>query len=531
MNSTSSTPSDAPPKSPSSRLGRFLRGFLILTASLVTIWALACAIENLRAALAWRKCQAELAAKGEKLRYQELIIPAIPDDQNFAATPLWKGLLDIDYTPGITNRFRDTNSLQRAENLSLVLREPGQKKGWVTEPSMGRRAHADRCDFTGWQAAFRKDTNYPAYPSATTPARDILKAMERFEPDLAEIREGAKRPSSRFNLDYEQGFQTMLPHLARMKGLSRIFSLRALALLEEGRTDEAMSEVQIGFRLAEASGSDGLIISALVAIALDAITLQPVWEGTITHHWSEPQLARLQEQLLTIRHLPRITQSFRMERAIVNLTMDKCMRARNPLAAMQQFGDIDDQGNSANQRSFTESIGSLAPSGWIRQNQVRLNDGYQNLIEHAPDLDRVGQRFDPESFSAAELEVVQQGFLPYRIFARALFPAVTKMLTKAVTIETEFRCAATGIALERYRLAEGHHPDTLQALVPRYLKAIPIDPFTGAPLKYIRKPDGSRVVYSVGTDLKDNEGVGYRPNAKGVNTNRDTDLVWIIPAN
>lgn len=52
------------------------------------------------------------------------------------------------------------------------------------------------------------------------------------------------------------------------------------------------------------------------------------------------------------------------------------------------------------------------------------------------------------------------------------------------------RCAATGVACERFRLVRGRWPDTLDALCPEFLPAVPLDPFDGQPLKYTKRPDG-----------------------------------------
>ncbi len=65
------------------------------------------------------------------------------------------------------------------------------------------------------------------------------------------------------------------------------------------------------------------------------------------------------------------------------------------------------------------------------------------------------------------------------------------------------------IALERYRLAKGVYPDTLDALIPAYLDRIPPDRFDGKPLKY-RLADGRAVLYSIGADLKDDGGTPMR---------------------
>jgi hypothetical protein len=80
----------------------------------------------------------------------------------------------------------------------------------------------------------------------------------------------------------------------------------------------------------------------------------------------------------------------------------------------------------------------------------------------------------------------------------------------------EAGCAAAALAAERYRLAENRWPNSLDALVPRYLEAVPTDPFDGRPLRLRRLPDGL-IIYSVGPDRVDDLGKLNRqePGAPG----------------
>jgi hypothetical protein len=61
------------------------------------------------------------------------------------------------------------------------------------------------------------------------------------------------------------------------------------------------------------------------------------------------------------------------------------------------------------------------------------------------------------------------------------------------------------IAVERYRLANGRWPESLQELSPNLLNTGPLGPFDGAPLRYRRVADGV-VIYTVGNDGTDDGG-------------------------
>ena len=64
------------------------------------------------------------------------------------------------------------------------------------------------------------------------------------------------------------------------------------------------------------------------------------------------------------------------------------------------------------------------------------------------------------------------------------------------------RCAAAGMAVERFRWAKGRWPKTLDEIPKDILTEIPLDPYDGKPLKYIRRRDGV-TVYATGNDAHD----------------------------
>ena len=122
---------------------------------------------------------------------------------------------------------------------------------------------------------------------------------------------------------------------------------------------------------------------------------------------------------------------------------------------------------------------------------------------------------------------------PKRSVTGISFEAETKKVkvnTVPVSSNLQVKCRAktndsllqTMIALRLYALDHnGELPDSLTAIVPQYLSAIPLDDFDGKPIRYSK---AHRIIYSVGKNLKDNGGVFASPSEK-----RDTphiDLAW-----
>lgn len=80
-----------------------------------------------------------------------------------------------------------------------------------------------------------------------------------------------------------------------------------------------------------------------------------------------------------------------------------------------------------------------------------------------------------------------------------------------------------GIALERHRLAHGGYPQRLEPLVPEFLEAHPVDPWSGRLPGFRKLPGGGLKLWSIGSDRIDD---GGRPGPHW----DEEDRVWTIPA-
>lgn len=100
------------------------------------------------------------------------------------------------------------------------------------------------------------------------------------------------------------------------------------------------------------------------------------------------------------------------------------------------------------------------------------------------------------------------------LFCHALEPGYSHAVEQQVNARTRLQATATRLALERYKLAQGHYPDTLNQLVPTYLPELPADPFNpGHPLNYLLRDD-TPYIYSVGSNGIDNQATPAPPNTR-----------------
>ena len=71
---------------------------------------------------------------------------------------------------------------------------------------------------------------------------------------------------------------------------------------------------------------------------------------------------------------------------------------------------------------------------------------------------------------------------------------------KTLRSQATVNLAIAACALERYKLANAHYPETLATLTPQFVATVPRDPVDGQPLRYRLTADRQYVLYSIGTD-------------------------------
>lgn len=492
---------------------RFVKFAFFGIVALILLGLLAAGFENWRGRRAWERFRAEWEAKGEQFDRTALIPKPVPPEQNFAMTPLLAPLLDYD--PNNPAKWRDPAGRDRANAVSGALGNyPGRKA-----PPPGNWQTATMIDLQQWQDYFIGHTNYPSVTNSGNPARDVLAALRKFDPELDELAAASTRPYSVFPVHYEEHINTLLPHLATLKGIAQLVRLRALARLGADDKAGAFRDVKLGLRLTEAASSEPITISHLVRIASLQITMQPVWEGLARHQWTEEQLTELQSALAKTHVLDDYGRTIRGERAFSNLMIDE-------LRTGKHF-DLNDVLGNGNDQSVVSSARRFVPSGWFYQNQLTLNRLYQERC--LPLVDATKHRvYVQQTREADDVPELKSRSL-YNIFARLLFPAIAKLAAKFANGQTTVDLATVACALERHRLATGQYPEQLDLLVPRFIATIPTDVITGELLKYRREPDGTFVLYSVGWNETDDGGEpGVTKSGAAVDPTQG-DWVWRYP--
>lgn len=530
----------------------FLKRAAFALAAMITVIVLALAVENWRNRRALNAYVAEWEAKGERFDPAALIPSKVPDDQNFAMTPL----LAPNFRPGQphgTNRITPRTTLPQ---LSLTRMRTDYLPGGPTNQATGNFARGRRNDLRAWQDYYRAPTQpagaghddperryglsatatagnpsmrshadrarpaltneFPVTAEAQTPARDVLHALRRFESEFRELDSAADRPYAQFPILADQlDVDSVLPRLARAKQIMLVLNLRASAALADGRSDLAFATTKAGLRLCDTVGAEPFLVSHLLALTAQGIMTQPLWEGLADHRWTEPQLEYFQRYLAAIDFFAAFRRAVRWERAVFQIMP---MMTQPAIASPTELSP--NEAPSAQLQKMQKTFGRM-PKGWIYQNQLALYRLYQTAIDCQP-----GQSGTPIEFLAQSLRTNRT---VYNVLAGLLAPAFHQAAVRSERAQAYVNLAMLGCALERFRLRHARYPSTLEALEPTYVSQVPKDFMSGSALCYRLLEDGRILLYSVGPDRHDDGGkFQTSPRGQGETTS-GFDWVWTYP--
>jgi len=497
---------------------RTARKVLFVLAALITLGALFIAEEDWRGSRAWANYKRDMEAKGERFDMGRLIPPKVPDDQNFAMTPLMALMFDLPQEV-LRQPLKLVTNIVHGE---AVVEEVHAKRGRDLNLHLTDSVVLPH-RFT-WQYGLAADLivsakGFKGTNSATPPveikdpvqaASVVLDNLKPFESTLAELQSASARPFCRFNIPYEewdnpQVLSAYAEHFNIPKQLDRVLTLHAESEMVLGRTDLALKDITVMFRLDDGLKDEPLLISQLVRIACAQVILQSVGEGLAEHRWSEEQLKILQDRLGKTDLIASTVLSF--------------------------YGERDICWNPAFDRGYTR------PQGWNRLEQLNLNRAFIQTV--VPRIDLAARVVNPSVNHAMNLALPEpiegmsnsfSALLHHNIMARMSLPIYSHVGEKAALAQSGVDMATVACALERYRLALGQYPETLNVLVPRFAAVLPHDIINGQPLKYRRTDSGNFILYSVGWNEKDDGGEVVKMNG---NPDRQDilqgDWVWQYP--
>lgn len=343
------------------------------------------------------------------------------------------------------------------------------------------------------------------------PPDDLVRWKKAVEgmPEVWEAMERARgRRLSRYPVDLRAGPDTLLPHLARLKSLSQACALRALVAAGEGRLDLSAHALGDGLLITESLLPEPILISQLVSASTLSILVGAMTDVLSQGPLPPDQLAGLGVRLAAMLGTNSLRNALVGEMAIGHWAFQGSP-ARQALYVFGQGGSSSSQG-----APFVASLmmGLYSVSGLNALDRRHYLTRMEGMIDATgmpwpAMLDASSWAKYGEELGATPGARVFRG----RVLSGMLLLGLGGMTSQEAERIAKLRLGITLLAVERYRAAKGGHlPSSLDELVPGYLPAVPIDPFDGLPLRFLRMQKGYSL-HSVGRDRKDDGASRPRP--------------------
>ena len=266
---------------------------------------------------------------------------------------------------------------------------------------------------------------------------------------------------------------------------TRLLRLETLSHCENQDPDKALESIRSNFALARFIGAP-LLVHRLIHNSIQSRTYKSI----------ERILNRMQltdEQLLSLSAW--IKESRSDEGYIKTLVGERCIGMGAFQGPVGQANDLIGSGGKASVLilSFWKMLGL----------HYRDALGYIGLMQE--NIDAMELPSDERLLVCDSIQEDVNSGKRGGLLTRLIWPALARTLQIDTRCTAHALAAQTALAVQRYRLAEGHLPESLENLVPAYMEVVPKDPFDGRRLRYFTRENGF-VVYSVGDDLTDNGG-------------------------
>ena len=423
---------------------RTIKRGLIAIAGLLLLVALFYAEENWRGRHAWEKFRREGEAKGERFDFASFFPPPVPDDQNFALTPIVASCYNhvLDRT-GDRIKPENTNVVNRLK-MDIYRRE----LPYNSNMALGSWQKSQFTDLKAWQdhyrttsitneadvpstvreAFTRRDGGYGVRPHATnefqvaaqpqSPAADVLLALSKYDSAIEELRQASRLPSSRYPLEYSANSpaEMVLPHYESLKATASVLRLRAIAEVNDEQSQNALADIRLIFYLADSIRGEPLVWSLRSRLQIVDSAIQPIWEGLARRQWSVDQLLAMERELGRFDALRDYSVVLRSDLAW-NLKTIEYLRAERMARSIDcMCGDP----------IFWPTLAfRLLPSGWFNLNKVALTRCYQAALPTSTEL---SQRVLPpslaRSFENVAGSVRSRGLEPGNLLAAMFLPAL-----------------------------------------------------------------------------------------------------------
>ncbi len=471
---------------------RAFRFWLAVGAAVLVLGGLGYAFVDWWGAREWDRVAAKMKGLGEPLTVGEIEAAAVPDDENFAAAPIFAEIF---------------SKPEQDWRISKIARFSGSGVGKAGDSPMVRAARRVDSVFRG--------TDEEA-------ARLVLATIDREREVWREVREASLRPGLRWPNDYSEGPAMQFPQLGPMLSLGQSLSARIRANLILKRSSTALDDLLLLIDLAERNREPRIIITHLVQLSMLKMALDLVRFGIADRVWSAEQLGKIAATLRKIDLRPDLQMALRGDRVTFIVLADRMEGHAAPGSSKKLFGRLVTENHT-----LPSLLSNLVPTGFFLNDSARYVEMYQGVIDSLAAPSSVPDIVDSNKAKYGGASGLAALGKPMTASATELLERIARrMLHVQATIEM----AAIACDIERFRIGYGRLPQGLNELVPEFFAVVPVDSLVEEVFRF-RVVDGvdgvdgeGYLLYSVGWNQVDDGGSSVRPKERAFD--EAEDWVW-----
>lgn len=313
----------------------------------------------------------------------------------------------------------------------------------------------------------------------------------------------------------------LMPLQQECRSVVRALSCRALLAVREGRIDDARGDILCCHRLARHVGKGFSLIDLLLGYALESVACQTEVVMLQSGRLTIKQLNAHRNSLRQLESLPSVAQKIDFgERLMVldsiryvykhrvkglkSLSELTANPAENAFRLLNRNMDLIDWNRVMTMvnEEFDRMRDAVARPTYAQRKQAitQLTARYKRIA-----VDIRSPRTLAEITKGGKVDRVQLSVLLGRLFIRLFLPGTHAARVAEDRSKTRLSLSRIAIALETYRKTNGRFPRKLSTLVPRFLKRLPEDLYSGRAFPY-RATANSYLLFSVGANQKNDGG-------------------------
>jgi len=248
-----------------------------------------------------------------------------------------------------------------------------------------------------------RDWNFEENP---TPTFGVSVALADLQPEIMQIVEAAEADGCDWGIDFNQGWETLLPHLGHLRRSCQLLRADARRLAAAGMTDDSVRRVEAVFEISADACESPVLISSLVGVACAALGVGEVEHMIDARTLTQDGKNRLLAALRGVDDEFGIIESIEIERGIVDEWLLQKFPGEEGPAQLAAYldnwseEDFHDQIAVMSQEEFHASI-------------KRASTAYDRIIEmwDEPNAADLFAEFE-KSIQAGEYGLIAKGFLP-----------------------------------------------------------------------------------------------------------------------